>query len=715
MKFDNYQRSLPGDSVDTPAEAYEKYQKARNNVTSGMCTIEHEKWNKLVTEESPKSLWEKIDWKGNLSKSETMKPSNEELALHFEKLYGCDDEEEYAKTAELSTDSYVPTLDDPICQEEVDDALSEMKKGGYDYQLGILKVVVRVMAPLLLLFFNIMFYIAYPVSLAKSLLSALPKKGNLSLPVNYRGIQMLAALSALYDRILTIRLRGWCLINYLQSAFQQGKSTLHQIFTLRILIEIAKQTDTTLYIGFFDLEKAFDKVSRLLLLKRLRERGIGNSMLQALKRIYLHTTCIIGKAENASDEFRTHSGIRQGAPSSVLLFICFMDELFTFLETHCVAEPILNIIHCLLHADDTVIISTDRELFIKKCNGMLKYFNDNSMSLNFPKSSYLIINPKEHDIKCDLHLDYGTIEYQANYVYLGVVISDTGSISHDIEQFVNSKRANVTIKFNNFLRKNFLAPLPVKLKVLDVCVSTTLTYGCETWGTALVNSIEVDYRLGLKRSLSVRESTNTEIVYLEANRYPLNIRIARQQLKFWNYIQTYLAENPDHPLAGVIEYGQRIRLPYLQYYEKLQTEFEDTDACEEVLTQRFHTMCMTKIRQKAEEDANSRLGVYLQVNPQLEPPSHNYAYNLEFERVLITRYRSGSHKLRIETGRLCNPTIPRDERICSCNTGIQSLHHCLFDCPLLADVHADYTYGSIEEAFNLPDIAKLLMEIEKLL
>lgn len=55
-----------------------------------------------------------------------------------------------------------------------------------------------------------------------------------------------------------------CLINYLQSAFQQGKSKIHQIFTLRILTEIAKRTNTTLYISFFDLEKAFDKVSGLI-------------------------------------------------------------------------------------------------------------------------------------------------------------------------------------------------------------------------------------------------------------------------------------------------------------------------------------------------------------------------------------------------------------------------------------------------------------------
>ena len=36
-----------------------------------------------------------------------------------------------------------------------------------------------------------------------------------------------------------------------------------------ILIETAKKNNTTIYIGCFDIEKAFDKVSRLLLLKKL--------------------------------------------------------------------------------------------------------------------------------------------------------------------------------------------------------------------------------------------------------------------------------------------------------------------------------------------------------------------------------------------------------------------------------------------------------------
>ena len=156
-------------------------------------------------------------------------------------------------------------------------------------------------------------------------------------------------------------------------------------------------------------------------------------------------------------------------------------------------------------------------------------------------------------------------------------------------------------------------------------------------------------------------------------------------------------------------------MPYLQNYEKLQADYENTEACEEALTQDFHDTCSTKIRQKAEEDNDSRFGVYLQVNPELDYPSHNYAHNPEFERVLITRYRSGSHNLKIETIRHSYPPIPRDQRLCSCNNGVQTLHHCLFECPLLNDIRRNYEYGSIEEAFKLPNIAKLLMDMEKVI
>ena len=450
------------------------------------------------------------------------------------------------------------------------------------------------------------------------------------------------------------------------------------------------------------------------MLRNLNEQGIGNCMLQALKRIYLHTLCIIGNASQASDEFRTTSGIRQGAASSVLLFIFFMDGLISFLQLNCIQEPVLNIIHCLLHADDTIVISTDRETFLRKCNLILQYFEENKLSLNFSKSKYMIINAKETDLKCDIQLNTGKFEYCKEYGYLGAVFTDTGSVAFDIERYVALKRGNVTIKFNNFLRKNFLAPLSIKLNVLDVCVTSSLTYACESWGSASINSIEVAYRLGLKRALSIRESVNTEIVYIEANRSPLNIRIAKQQLKFWISLQSYLEQNPGHPLKGLIDQGLASNLPYLKYYTDLQTTYTSPKNLQDVLTNEFHTSNTTKINAKSNNDAESRLGVYLLVNPNLTPPPQNHQI-LECERVLLTRYRCGSHNLKIEVGRLCNPKIPREERLCKCNAGIQSLQHCLFDCQLLQEVHQEHDYTTIDEAFNSPEIVNLLVKIGKVL
>ena len=650
-------------------------------------------------------MWEKIDWKGSLSKDVGSRPTNDELALHFEKLYSCDDPDEAAKIEQLQTDSYVPGLDDPITQGEIDGAMKEMKKGGYDYNLNILRILVQFMSPIVLLLFNIMFFVSYPVTLATSLLCALPKKGNLSLPANYRGIQILAAFSSLYDRIITLRLQIWSGVSYVQSAFQKGKSTILPLFTIRLLTAIAKCTGTTLYIGFFDLEKAFDKVSRHLLLKKLIDRGIGNCMLQALKRIYCFTSCIIGSAANASDAFRTHSGIRQGAPSSVLLFIFFMDELVSHLQQHCIEEPLIRTMHCLLHADDTAILSTDRELFIRKCNAMVDYFDENSLKLNLKKSAFLIINGRADDIKEDIQLNSGTLPYRSSVVYLGAVVSDTGNITYDIDKFIAAKRANVTIKYNNFVRKNRMAPLSIKLKVLDGCASSSLVYACETWGTANVSNLEVVYRFGLKRALSVRENTNTEVVYLETDRYPLAMRISKQQLKFWTTLTEYLHENPEHPLAAFIDQGRAMNLKYITYYDNLVRDFQTPEELQKQLTERFRNGWEASIRLKAGTDEQSRCGVYLRVNPNLTPPKESNNI-LEWERILTSRYRCGSHDLRIETGRMANPTIPRDERLCSCNTGVQSLHHVLFDCPLIEDLREEYQFTSIEEAMNRGDLTQ---------
>ena len=81
---------------------------------------------------------------------------------------------------------------------------------------------------------------------------------------------------------------------------------------------------------------AFDKVSRLLLVKSLIKLGIGSCLLEAIKMSYKVTRCVLKGFGKLPDLFQTFSGIMQGALSSVILFIIFMDDVIKILKEKCV-------------------------------------------------------------------------------------------------------------------------------------------------------------------------------------------------------------------------------------------------------------------------------------------------------------------------------------------------------------------------------------------
>ena len=70
---------------------------------------------------------------------------------------------------------------------------------------------------------------------------------------------------------------------------------------------------------------------------------------------------------------------------------------------------------------------------------------------------------------------------------------------------------------------------------------------------------------------------------------------------------------------------------------------------------------------------------YRSINPTLE--HHNIYKNNNIDdqkRISCTRFRVGSHRLKIETGRWSR--TPKHERLCSCLNGIQDENHVIFHC-----------------------------------
>ena len=63
-----------------------------------------------------------------------------------------------------------------------------------------------------------------------------------------------------------------------------------------------------------------------------------------------------------------------------------------------------------------------------------------------------------NELKKDIELKNGRLEYKEMVTYLGVLISDSGNIMNDVSLYVTEKRSNVIIKFSNFLWGKLLSP-----------------------------------------------------------------------------------------------------------------------------------------------------------------------------------------------------------------------------------------------------------------
>ena len=674
-----------------------RYNSLRNRLTIETLKNDHSRWADVLKENTSKELWERIDWNGKLNAPPSNNfPSPDIFAAHFEDLYQAKDDNECENILSLQSEVTIPVLDDPITQSEVEDAIDDMKKGGYDFPLPVVNILRQLFLPTLVLLMNIMFFVKYPVQLAVSLLFTIPKSGNLSIATNFRGIQMMRSLACLYDRVVNSRLLSWISVSEVQTAYQKGKSILIHLFTVRLLIELAKSQNITLYIGFFDIAKAFDHVSRYLLLKKLVSIGVGRCMLKALQMMYFATYCVVNGKGTCSKEFRTFTGIRQGATSSTNLFIAFMDDLIEHLNAKCAPEQLIMDLHALLHADDTVLLSTSRQAFVFKCKEMINCFKEKKLNLNVSKSRYMIINGKVNDHKVKLDIGHGYLTYAKTYKYLGYYISDTGKLMDDFGLNVTSKRANLTIKYNNFCRKNFMAPLSVKLDVLNVCLKSSVLFGCEVWANSKLDKLESCYRKAIKNALSVRPSVNNEIAYIETGQFPLVCDVKSRQLQFWSTLHENALSQPDNYLTKLVKQAIDKKIPYVMYYKRLaETYHNSSKECNSMLKEQYSLSWATRIDQCASDDNESKLGVYKQVNPKFEPYTTEQLVP-EFERIHITRYRTGSHNLQIEKGR--HNRTPREQRLCTCKTGVQTLNHVIFSCPLTTrlspnttDLHGFFT------------------------
>ena len=368
-------------------------------------------------------VWKAIGWKGEVAEESIEGPTDSQFKAHFEELLK-PLMEQVNNAIDFDESPYIPVLDDPFTIEELNCVGRELKTN--KSYIGICPMLFSILPPQWMLFFLAIFnwifcFSSYPFTWCHNKLITLFKSGAKLQCGNYRGISIMNTLSKVYDLLITKRLSVWFSIDKCQAGAQKGRGCVEQILSLRLLIDYAKFKEK-LYVLFVDYSKAYDRVPRAKLLEYLKTLGCGRRMLLAIQGMYRCTKNILKSAIVESS-----IGVRQGAPSSCLLFVIYIDKMVKMLKERIGNDGYLGAIHALLLMDDTVLVATSREMCTRKLEILLDFCSEYGMSVNVKKTKFFVINGSEID-RHPLRVRGSTVDYCSKYCYLGAWFTADGDM-----------------------------------------------------------------------------------------------------------------------------------------------------------------------------------------------------------------------------------------------------------------------------------------------
>ena len=138
----------------------------------------------------------------------------------------------------------------------------------------------------------------------------------------------------------------------------------------RLIDDLLELTDIYNKKGFLvtiDIEKAFDSVNHIFIIKVLESFGFGYSFIQWIKILLKgQESCIINGGKT-SQYFKLERGTRQGDPISAYLFILVLEIVFLSLKQNKNMKGIELFQHEFLYtayADDTTFFLKDKNSVI---------------------------------------------------------------------------------------------------------------------------------------------------------------------------------------------------------------------------------------------------------------------------------------------------------------------------------------------------------------
>ena len=322
---------------------------------------------------------------------------------------------------------------------------------------------------------------------------------------------------------------------------------------------------------FIDFRKAFDCVQHPILLKKLKDMNLDNSVIDWVKS-YLSERQHRVYANNTYSSYQTVTqGVPQGSILGPLFYIVYANDI----------ARIIKMCKFALYADDTVLyissnyFNTSVKKMQEDIDALSQWCRTNGVLANTDKTKVMVFGSKNclaRILAFDVKFGTAILQKVTSYIYLGITLDNQLNYNAHVTKIISS----VTSKLNQLHRMRKFLTVRAALMVYKGMMLPLLEYGDIFLARASVNNkkrLQVLQNKALRCALNKDIDTSIDDLHTEANLLKLKFRREQHTLNYM-YDVAQVASNRRSNLKQTIKTRSsnkillKVKHPYTEKFKK---------------------------------------------------------------------------------------------------------------------------------------------------